>query len=146
MDYSDFSRSMREEVADTQAEIFVYAEKQGYDMESFIEGYMRSDFCNQEMDSVYSYFHCKPDTVCFGYIDKTGMKKITEQNDNPVITDPGWIGSVYRYMVFFSGLSSREIVEMVSPKEMDDFSITYDCWEHEDAAKDILKRLQEERS
>ncbi len=70
-----FSPAMADYVADTQGAIFQYAADHGWDMPDFIIKYMNSRFCNQEMDSMDSYFHYKPDTVCVSYLENEFVPK-----------------------------------------------------------------------
>ena len=68
--------------ANTQGHIFEYASELGYDLEEFVTEYMKSDFCNQEMDSDYSMFQNEVDTACMEVILKEFSKKgITIQSD-----------------------------------------------------------------
>ena len=40
----------------TQSKLFAYAIEQNYDDDDFIKKYMNSDFCNKEMDALWSRF------------------------------------------------------------------------------------------
>ena len=58
MDYSSsMTPLLMNIIATKQGELFEYAENKGHNMTNFITQYMLSNFCNQEMDSDYSYFY-----------------------------------------------------------------------------------------
>ncbi len=129
------------EIVKTQIEIFELAEEKGYDMESFAVTYMTSDFCNREMDSEWSYYHFKQANVCLPLI--TGeITKTTSEKADTVLCNPGWVGGIYRYLAAYSGLSSREVVKILPPAELDDLYYTYENCEYEEAAHDIIRKFQ----
>ncbi len=141
--FSYGDRLAAEGIAQTQAETFEYAQNKGYDMEEFVNGYMNSDFCNREMDSEYSYFHYKPDTVCLAYVKKE--LSIQPSDEGTKLADPWWVGSVYRYISILTGIHSREVVKLLPCALMDDLSASYETMEDEDAARDIVKRYLKEQ-
>ena len=123
-------------IAKQQGEIFLYAQQNGYNMEDFIPKYMRSDFCNREMDAECSFFHFKMAESCFPYIQQESH--LEKGPDG--IGDAYWIGMMYRYLVFATGHPSRKILEEIPPSDLDDLGVAYECYSAEDAVKDIVSR------
>ena len=140
MNYSDLSPLIMREIAETQGETFAYAGAMGYNTSLFARYYMKSEFCNKEMDSEYSYFHGKTDTVCFSCIEhEIGKNKLLKDAGIETLSAPYWVGAIYRYLTLFTGIPSKEIVDIISPEQLDDLSVSYDLYEMEEAAKDIVK-------
>lgn len=135
---NSLSPYMMDLIAATQGEIFMHAEDLGYDMNDFITKYMNSDFCNNEMDSECSDFHFKQDTVCVPYIEKEISAQKSSENK---FNDVRFVGMVYRYLVFMMNISSKKLITLLSPKELDNMAAYYDCYEISDAAKDIITRF-----
>ena len=148
MTYSDkytkyFSNDMMEDVAETQADLFAWAEQQQYDMENFIPLYLRSDFCNREMDSIDSYFHWKTEAVLMPYLETEQVfPKLPYPKENKFF-DVYWMGKMYRMLVFATGLSSREIFGLVDSAAMNRYSIALELHNIEDAVSRIVKDLMQ---
>lgn len=137
VDYTCLSLYMRDLIAETQGEIFKYAESKGYDMVDYIEKYMRSDFCNREMDSECSYFHFKTAEVCFPYIEKEiGEGRTT----GSLIEGSEWVGRIYRYLVFALKMPSKKLIEIIKPKDLDDMYYEYEFDEIEDIIRSLCKK------
>ncbi len=123
-------------IATKQGELFEYAENKGHNMAGFITQYMLSDFCNKEMDSDYSYFHLKMPEVNYSYV----INEICEvYDDSKDFINAAWVGAIYRYLVFLTGIHSRDIVTMIAPKELDDMALEYETTSIEAAAEMIVK-------
>ena len=139
MNYLDvLTPSIMRMIADAQGDLFGYAEEIGYEMNDFILQYMSSDFCNREIDSVYSFFHFKPPEVIFPYIKKEiNCSTTTKEQFEDVV----WVGKIYRYLVFTLGIPSKELVKLISPKELDSMSLRYELYNIEDAVKDIINNI-----
>jgi hypothetical protein len=140
--YSEwFTQSMMSDVADTQREIFECAEENGYEMEQFAYLYMISDFCNREMDSASSCFHYKSGAVCLPKVEY----EYREEKKQPLpkgesrLDNAGWVGAMYRYLVFELGISSKDLVKKLPPGKLDDLYDAYELYNTEDAVKDIIK-------
>lgn len=144
MDYSNsITPLLMNIIATKQGELFEYAENKGHNMTNFITQYMLSNFCNQEMDSDYSYFHLKMPEVCYSYV----INEICEvHNDSKGFINAAWVGQIYRYLVFLTGIHSRDIVNMISPADLDDMALVYETTSVEDAAEKIVKLLKEKYS
>lgn len=128
--------------ANTQGHIFEYASELDYNLEEFVTEYMKSDFCNQEMDSDYSMFQNEVDTACMEVILKEFSKKgITIQSDpeHHYRFCAFYTGFVYRYLQLLSRKSSKELISIIPFSKM---AMNYylDHYEYKDAIKTICER------
>jgi len=143
MKYSDkydkyFSSDMVESIAKTQGALFSFAEQQQYDMSKFIPLYLKSDFCNNEMDAIESYFHWKTEGILMSQIEyEQAIPKISNQNKN-LYYDVFWMGIMYRLLVFATGFSSKEIYDIIDAKFMDKYAISLELCDFDDAVSIIL--------
>lgn len=97
-----------------QKEFFEYASDNMLDLYAFIPAFMKSDFCNREIDSFYSVFQ---------YADilewEDFVKKEIQFVPNPFVKEKipkkvaGWIGYTYRYIQIESEIPSRDIIEII---------------------------------
>ena len=62
------TKLVEQDVCNTQRDIFTLAINMGYDEKDFIQKYMNSKFCNQNMDSTYSFFQTADEGYCMEYI------------------------------------------------------------------------------
>lgn len=138
MVYSEeLSQLIMDEIAKTQTETFIYAESKGYNMDDFITKYMNSDFCNREMDSLDSYYHFKNGTVCLSCLEhETEISK--EPYDSYV--DVGFVGKIYRYLVYALNIPSKDVIHLISPRELDSLAVEYELYNTSDIVKDIISR------
>jgi len=134
-----FTPDMMKLIAQSQAELFEYADKKGLDMHVFIKEYMKSTFCNQEMDADCSYFHFKPDTVLYSYVEKECSLAMEGESEN--ICNPGWVGWMYRMLVYKLDIPSKELVEKITPEELDSMFYAYELWDGDEAVSQIAKEL-----
>lgn len=136
-----FTPDMMKLIAQSQAELFEYADIKGLDMHVFIREYMKSTFCNQEMDSDCSYFHFKPDTVLYAYVEKECSLTMKGESEN--ICNPGWVGWMYRMLVYKLDIASSEIVDVITPERLDELAISYELFDSEDAVREVAKIAKE---
>jgi hypothetical protein len=101
----------------TQAELYEYVKQNGYDIVSFSDKYLVSDFCNREMDSEYSVFQREDPLQILDFVIPQ-IGDLVEPVDDGVYVDAYDLGYLYRYLHFSTGLSSREIVEKIDTKSM----------------------------
>lgn len=141
MDMENFdalSPTMKYDIAKVQGDILQLAADKGYDMKEFIENYMTSDFCNNEMDSDCSFFHFKQAEVCLPYI--LDEKKCNMCKDELEL-DYRFIGMTYRFLVYYTGKKSKDIYKLIPPEELDELSFAYETYEIKDAAKEIADTI-----
>lgn len=102
------------EVCERQQEFFELIQKRKVNFYTFTPMFLRSDFCNRELDADYSWFHS---------VDIMEWEELL-MDDCPIIPDifqkdyipleaAGWIGFVYRHLHYATGLSSRELAKRV---------------------------------
>lgn len=108
-------------------------------MDYFIYKYMNSDFCNREMDSECSFFHFQPSEVCFSYIEKECNLIKSESKE---YNDVGWIGMIYRYLVYKLNIPSRELTLLIPPRELDKMVYKYELWNTDEAIDAIAKKFE----
>lgn len=121
--------------ANTQGHIFEYACDHDYDLEDFVTEYMKSDFCNIEMDAEYSAFQNELDCPCMEVIEKEFSEKnikikIDKEHHNRYCAF--YVGFVYRYLQLLSGWSSKELIERIPFKTMV-LNYYLDHYEYKDA-------------
>lgn len=104
------------DICRTQEDIYKWAAARKYDMAAFSNAYLSSDFCRRAMDSEYSRFQlCDPDE-CMDFIrPEIGTFETDLYFDEEVA---GWIGWMYRFICFQTGISSKKLNEKVSFNSM----------------------------
>lgn len=143
MKYSDkynkyFSPDMMASIAKTQGLLFSFAEQQHYDMDVFIPVYLKSYFCNNEIDALESYFHWKTENVLMAQIEhEQAIPKLSKQNQSRYY-DVFWMGKMYRLLVFATGFSSEKLYGFVDEDAMDKYAVSLEMYDLEDALSIIL--------
>ena len=138
---NDMRKHVEYMTASTQGHIFQFASESGYDLERFVTEYMKSDFCNREMDSDYSMFQNEVDTACMEVIMKEFKDKgITIPHDSKQHYQycAFYAGFIYRYLQLLSQKPSREVIDMIPFMDMV-MNYYLDHYEYEDAIKMICK-------
>ena len=104
------------DICETQEKIFSLAMDMGFDDENFISKYMNSQFCNREMDALYSWFQMADPEDSMDYILKEiEPQKNYRHHDEYAIQ---WTGWMYRYLHLRLKVSSREIYAILPLKDM----------------------------
>lgn len=128
---------VQETICETQGDIFKTACLMKLDMDEFVPAYMKSHFCEKNMDVIWSVFQFADAEECLDFIIPEITPPILDSvKYKPSVLD--WIGYVYRQLYFSLGITSREIYEKVSFKDM----LVYYPGLHtvdEDMAIDIIK-------
>ena len=108
------------DICETQAMIYRYAAREGFDMEAFSDKYLRSDFCRRAMDAIYSRFQLADDVECWDFIYPELKSELTKYEDNHMFSPDAayWIGYIYRQLAFETGMPSAEIQGYLPFKEM----------------------------
>lgn len=97
-------------ICNQQKELYEYAQSKRANIEKFSDAFMNSDFCNRSLDKPYSVDQ---------FADIVNWLEFLEK-DCPVVPDvfqsrrvsfetAGWIGFIYRYLHFETGLTSKEL-------------------------------------
>lgn len=106
------SSKMKEVICETQGDIFRCSSEMKLDMNIFIPNYMKSRFCDKNMDTIYSPFQMADAEECLDFILKEiEAPKLEIPIYNSSVIE--WVGYMYRYLYFGLKLTSREIIESV---------------------------------
>lgn len=112
---------LQHRICETQAELFEYVAKEGYDLKIFAEEYLSSSFCRRAFDTTYSRFLLEDEQGCLDFILPEIGDKLTKYEDNTVY-DPAaasWIGFTYRQLYYETGIMSEELIKKVSFEAME---------------------------
>ena len=105
---------------DTQGDLYEYVFKENYDIIDFSDKYLASDFCNREMDSLYSVFQREDPLQILDFVIPQ-IGDLFPQTENPFHT-PYWgawdLGYMYRYLHYSTGMHSKDIVSCIDTKTM----------------------------
>lgn len=141
--FEAYTESMMECFSENQGEFFEYALREGCDMEDFIGKFMASEFCNRELDSIYSYFQLKPAEMCVPRIENEypeGFRKL--EGIDGRFADVFWVGMMYRRLQWTMEVPSRELVKLIGPHRLDQYQPLYETWPLTDAARDLAGRIR----
>ena len=97
----------------TQADIYIQAQRDGYDIESFSDAYLSSHFCSQYMDRPYSRFQTEFANACLELIYpeiKDALKPANKLINEDIID---WVGYMYRALYLKTGIPSKELQSRV---------------------------------
>lgn len=108
IDYSELSKRNKQLAAKTQGGIFEEAASCGCDMDDFMNKYLTSRFCNQEMDAIGSSLIDGAGKIRFHvWQDSSGITfKTAAEPENPSVARLA--GEVMRYLVYNTGRHSME--------------------------------------
>ena len=130
-------------ICETQGNIFKCANEWKLDMDVFVPKYMKSRFCEKNMDTIYSPFQMADGEECLDFIlSEIDVPELKKPKYNMVIAE--WVGYTYRQMYYALGKSSKEIIEKVPFIAM----LAYYPGLHtvdEDMAMDIIREDKFER-
>lgn len=101
-------------ICEQQQDFFEYTSNLLLDMYNFIPSFMKSDFCNRELDSTYSVFQYADIYDWEDFLKKeisfTPKPFIKERIPKNVV---GWIGYTYRYIQIESQISSKILIDKI---------------------------------
>ena len=104
----------------TQANLYKHVYSHGYYIIDFSDKYLASDFCNREMDSLYSVFQREDPLQILDFVIPQ-IGELVPQTENP-FHSPYWgawdLGYMYRYLHYSTGLHSKDIVSCIDTKTM----------------------------
>lgn len=124
------------EICKVQSKLFLYAIRHDYDDDDFIKRYMQSQFCNREMDALYSYYQLMNAAYIMSYLlDEIDPEKSEKHYDEDAIE---WIGWMYRYAQLRLEVPSKEIYKTLP---LNDMLVYYRGMRTEDAEY-FIERIQ----
>lgn len=128
------------EICSRQGEIYEYAVQKGYDLESFSNLYLKSDFCNKEMDSDYSKYHSayyKEAIWCFMPELEGKIKLCNEKKSEWAFAED--VGFMYRLLHILTNVPSRELCEIIPFDYILNKASSFDHYGFENCALDIME-------
>ncbi|MBR3721577.1 MAG: hypothetical protein IKN12_02335 [Selenomonadaceae bacterium] len=106
----DIEKRIEDIICETQGEIFKCANEMKLDMDIFVPKYMKSRFCEKNMDTIYSYYQMIDGEISLYYIlQEIEVPILKEAKYNSVVMD--WIGFIYRRIYYAAKKNSKEIIE-----------------------------------
>ena len=113
----------------------------------FVHVFMGSDFCNREIDSVYSAFQMQDGAewvdFVFGDLDKNPLfQKAKDKIFQPETAY--WIGCTYRQLAIATKIHSRDLIRIIPPEDMMQLYPGYHVLDPDDALERLIStyRLQ----
>lgn len=104
------------DICKTQQNVFSLAMDMNFDDEDFAKNYMNSEFCQREMDAIYSFFHMTdPNYFMAELLDEIHPKKDNMHYDHNAIE---WIGWMYKYLQLRFEIPSKEIYAVLPLQKM----------------------------
>ena len=136
-------------IMETQGEIYNLAYKMNFDMSWFSEQYLKSVFCEKEMDAIYSKFQTEfPEACMEELLSEWDNKKIAivcrKEDAIDAYTSPTRIGQIYRYLFYELCLPSKELQHILPYSEIANYDIEFDTLEIENIVSFIMEDYQDE--
>ncbi len=104
------------DICKSNQRLFALAIDKDFDDEEFAEKYMNSEFCEREMDALYSFFHMSDTAYTMSVLlDEIHPKKNTRHYNPDTIE---WIGWMYKYLQLRFETPSKEIYAILPFKTM----------------------------
>lgn len=129
------------DICKTQQRIYEYMASEGYDMKSFSNAYLASDFCRRAMDTVYSRFQLETPYECADFympeIESQLIKLTPGTIYSPDIA--GWIGFTYRQIYIETGTSSSALSKLIPFDVMQNYYPGMHTIDEEEAAQIIIE-------
>ena len=93
----------------TQASIYVQVVHDGYDVKSFSDAYLTSNFCQRSMDAEYSRFQIEFPQECLDFIYPEIKEQLRPRDEIVDYEKVYWAGYMYRALQLLTGLSSNKL-------------------------------------
>lgn len=132
------------DICETQQMIYEHMCNQGYDMKSFSDAYLRSDFCRRAMDTLYSRFQLEFPTECEDFFWPEIKDQVEKMEDGLQfdVDVACWIGYTYRQLYFETQIPSRELVELIPFEVMCQYYPGMHTIDEEEAAELMIKNMK----
>lgn len=129
--------------AETQGQTYQLAYAMGFDMEDFSNKYLTSDFCRNEMDSVYSKFQTEFPEACMDELliewEEKGIE--VKKRDSEFAYSSDWIGNMYRYLFFALQVFSSDLLNLIPFKEICRYQEELEECDYKDAVNCIREEI-----
>ena len=96
----------------TQAELYEYVCKEGFDVSDFSDRFLNSEFCGRSMDANYSRHQLEFPELLASYVFEEVVPKKAEENFVPEEV-AWWVGYMYRQLSLKYHITSRNIVRQL---------------------------------
>lgn len=101
------------DICECQGEIYREAAKAGYDIGSFSDAYLKSEFYGTSFDTVWSRFQVLGGFECLeAVLMEVSPSKIEDENVEFDRDVAYWMGYIYRQLYLTTGIKSAELAEM----------------------------------
>ncbi len=107
-----------EDICETQSEIYKYMARRKYDMETFSDCYLKSAFCENEMDKIFSPYHQEFSNACADEFLPEIEPFLKKQENASDITVAGYAGYLYRKLHIETAIPSKKLPEIISYAEI----------------------------
>jgi hypothetical protein len=128
-------------ICDTQSEIYEYMAKEGYDIKTFSDAYLASEFCKREMDTLYSSFQQEFANACVEFfmpqLEGKLVKDDSHEQDKVLAKR---IGYMYRVLYMKTSVPSAELAKIVPFDEMAELARTFVQCGYECVSEEIIRK------
>ncbi len=132
--------SFQTSLCDMQGRLFVMSGEKGYDSESFIKAFMKSDIA-RDIDSEFNFMQWSGKE----YIMERIEDELKDRLQSGIVYDEEvlfWIGYVYRYWQFYTGENSKTILKQAPVSRMCVLYLGYHTLSVELAIEKLKERNQ----
>ena len=128
------------DICKTQEDIFEYAIKQGYELQSFAEEYLTSDFCRREFDTPYSSFQvADAEESADFFMPEIGSRLVKSTKHGEYDAFAGDIGFMYRLLYIKTSVPSAELIKIIPFETMANQSFTFDHYGFDVIADEFIE-------
>ena len=109
------------DICKSQSRLFIYASKQGFDMEEFACNFMNSELANLEMDSAYYAYSVSDGRELMSFLIEEGLHFHPTKKQVGLLSDSeiaGWVGHMYRLLAIRKGVHSRQVYNALPYNKM----------------------------
>lgn len=101
-------------ISTTVGKLYVLAVEKGFDLNSFSDLFLTSDFCARAFDIPYSHFQMDDEDVSMIFLLREVAPKVNESDQQCAEDAAYWIGYMYRFLYIQTDIPSAVLKEKVS--------------------------------
>lgn len=117
-------------ICQTQGYFYSYMANKKYDMSSFSDAFMCSDFCKRHFDTIYSPYQTEfPQAIyelCMPEIERFLVKKASVSEKDRCFSE--YVGYIYRKLYQETSISSDELAKMIPYDEIVNYFVNDSDW------------------
>ncbi len=128
-------------ICNTQSKIYEYAVNLGYEIKSFSDNFLKSTFCKESFDTIYSRFQLETPMECMDFIlpeIKESLVLSTSEQEQACVA--GDIGFMYRLLYIETSVPSVKLAEIVPFDEMAKMALNFDHYGFEECVNEIIEK------